>query len=178
MFLVVNTTRQHLSLGDLKVILTPSQSVDLDNVADRRIVEASPSLKKAIVAGYLKVVSTDSYMEKRSAGVDLEALREIVRQENGGKAMADLAQSISEIKKLISSIPAPQVVNMVHGSSAPVASSDVQMAEPQVENLVAIHERVLSRMASKMSSNMGQSDAASADAGDMRKKLDELEGLI
>ena len=67
---------------------------------------------------------------------------------------------------------------MVHGSSAPVASSDVQMAEPQVENLVAIHERVLSRMASKMSSNMGQSDAASADAGDMRKKLDELEGLI
>jgi hypothetical protein len=33
-------------------------------------------------------------------------------------------------------------------------------------------------MASKMSSNMGQSDAASADAGDMRKKLDELEGLI
>ena len=34
MFLVVNTTRQHLSLGDLKVILTPSQSIDLDNVAE------------------------------------------------------------------------------------------------------------------------------------------------
>ncbi len=113
MFLVVNTTRQHLSLGDLKVVLTPSQSIDLDNVADRRIVEASPSVKKAIVAGYLKVVSKDSYLEKKSSGVDLETLREIVRQENGGKAMADLAQSISEIKKLISSIPAPQVVNVV-----------------------------------------------------------------
>lgn len=178
MFLVVNTTRQHLSLGDIKVVLSPSQSVDLDNVADRRVVEASPSVKKAIVSGYLRVVSKDSFFEKRASGVDLEALREIVRQENGGQAMADLAQSLSEIKRLISSIPAPQVVNVVQGGASTPAPVDVQSAEPQAENLVAIHERVVSRMASKMSSNMGQSDSASADAGDMRKKLDELEGLI
>jgi hypothetical protein len=178
MFLVVNTTRQHLSLGDLKVVLTPSQSIDLDNVADRRIVEASPSVKKAIVAGYLKVVSKDSYLEKKSSGVDLETLREIVRQENVGKAMADLAQSISEIKKLISSIPAPQVVNVVQGAVPQAVLPEIAVDEPQAENLVAIHERVVARMASKMSSNMGQADAASADAGDMKKRLDELEGLI
>lgn len=179
MFLVVNTTRQHLSLGDLKVVLSPSQSIDLDNIADRRIVESSPSVKKAIVAGYLRVVSKDAFFEKKSAGVDLDALREIVRQENGGQAMADLAQSLSEIKRLISSMPAPQVVNVVQGSVAAASPSvEIQASEPQAENLVAIHERVVSRMASKMSSNMGQSDSASADAGDMRKKLDELEGLI
>lgn len=178
MFLVVNTTRQHLSLGDIKVILSPSQSIDLDNVADRRVVEASPSVKKAIVAGYLRVVSKDAFFEKRASGIDLETLREIVRQENGGQAMADLANSLSEIKRLISSMPAPQVVNVVHGGASATAPVEMQSAEPQAENLVAIHERVVSRMASNMSSNMGQSDSASADAGDMRKKLDELEGLI
>jgi hypothetical protein len=178
MFLVVNTTKQHLSLGDLKVVLSPSQSIDLDSVADRRVVDASPSVKKAVVAGYLRVVNKDSFVEKRYGGFDMDALREIVRQENGGKAMADLAKSISEIKNLISSIPAAQVVH-VSGSHSEAINENISFKEePQAENLVAIHERVVSRMAQKMSSNIGNSDGVSADAGDMRKKLDELEGLI
>lgn len=177
MFLVVNTTRQHLSLGDLKVVLTPSQSIDLDSIADRRIVESSPSVKKAIVAGYLRVVSKDEGRDRRQI-FDLDAIRDIVRQEAAGKDMTEIVQSILELKKMISNIPAPQVVNVVAGSNPHAVEPSILASEPQAENLVAIHERVVSRMSANVSSNISGSAGTSADAGEMKKKLDELEGLI
>lgn len=175
MFLVVNTTRQHLSLGDLKVILSPSESIDLDSVADRRIVEASPSVKKAVVAGYLRVVTKDSNHGRQNA-IDMDALRKIVREENDGKAISAIAESLVELKNMLSSMPAPQVVHV----SSQVEKVDIveSISEPQAENLIAIHEKVVSRMASNLSTNIEPQKGKSKDASDMKKKLDELEGLL
>jgi len=175
MFLVVNTTRQHLSLGDIKVVLSPSQSIDLDNVADRRIVEASPSVKKAVVAGYLRVVTKDSSHGRHNT-IDMDELRKIVREENDGKTISAIAESLAELKSMLSSMPTTQVVHV----SSRFEKNDViePISEPQAENLVAIHEKVVSRMASNLSTNIDPQKSKSKDASDMKKKLDELEGLL
>lgn len=180
MFLVVNTTKQHLSLGDLKVVIPPGQSLDLDNVADRKFSDSSPSVRKAIVSGYLRVVNKD-HPSQNSTSLSIDDIKKLLKENSDTTTINDLARSISELKNLITSMPTSQVVQVV---SAPAVSSsvsqiaNVSIDEPQAENLVAIHEKVMSRMTSGMSMNIGTDTSSNASIDDVKKNLDELEGLI
>ena len=66
MFFIVNTTKQSLSIADLKLILGPRQGIDLDVNYTREEAEKSKGLKTLISKGMISIKNkTEAVVESR-----------------------------------------------------------------------------------------------------------------
>ncbi|MAG25677.1 hypothetical protein CMI47_08880 [Candidatus Pacearchaeota archaeon] len=61
MFYIMNVTKKELCISDLRLVLPPKRSIDLDKVCDRPDAERSKSLKTAIKKGFLRVMKKDTW---------------------------------------------------------------------------------------------------------------------
>lgn len=167
MYTIVNTSGRHLSIQDLRIVLSPRERIDLDTVCERRDIESSVQLKHALRKGYVKVVIKDkegfdaSVNIKKSSGITKEDLDKIKIE-----VMAMIKETISQIKD-----------NSIGNREISEISSLKNEVEIDEKVLEKIHKKAVNRLMSKTDGSLSVNESKS-DSNILNKKVDELEGLI
>ena len=190
MFFIVNTTKQSLSIADLKLILGPRQGIDLDTKYSREESEKSMGIKSLISKGLISVKNkTQAVVESRfiqevhthnhSETIDAEKIKtEIVdslkealagmvtpQQSQNNINMEDLAKLISSMN--VNNTQPVQAQKVIH-------DDDVQVNEGV---LADIHSRTVSKMVEGVESGDINCEASTTD-NDIDENIDELEDLL
>tara|TARA_Y100000034_G_scaffold2264_1_gene2812 strand:- start:734 stop:1369 length:636 start_codon:yes stop_codon:yes gene_type:complete len=61
MYYIMNVTKKEVCISDLRLVLPPKRSIDIDKVCDRLDSERSKSLKTAIKKGFIRVMKKDTW---------------------------------------------------------------------------------------------------------------------
>ena len=167
MYSIVNTSGRYLSIQDLRIMLSPRERIDLDNVCEIREIESSIHLKSALKKGYIKVVIKDREGFDPSQSVSSPS---VITKDDLDKVKQDIAgiikEALSSIKVVGSSNEAVPQVNVNVGG--------IEMSDTVLE---AIHKKTVDRlmMNSEKAVEVKQSKTNNVN---MDKNLDELEGLL
>ena len=167
MYSIVNTSGRYLSIQDLRIMLSPRERIDLDNVCERREIESRVHLKSALKKGYIKVVIKDREGFDPSQSVSSPS---VITKDDLDKVKQDIAgiikEALSSIKVVGSSNEAVPQVNVNVGG--------IEMSDTVLE---AIHKKTVDRlmMNSEKAVEVKQSKTNNVN---MDKNLDELEGLL
>jgi hypothetical protein len=190
MFFIVNTTKQSLSIADLKLILGPRQGIDLDTKFSREESEKSRGIKTLISKGLISVKNkTEAVVESRfiqevhthnhNEPIDAEKIKtEIVdglKEALAGMMPQQSSQpniNMEDLAKLISSM-SPQGQQVPQVQKAP-HDDDVQVNEGV---LADIHSRTVSKMVEGVESGDINCEASTTD-NDIDENIDELEDLL
>lgn len=193
MFFIVNTTKQSLSISDLKLILGPRQGIDLDVKHSREQAEKSAGLKKLIKKGMISVknktepvvesrfvqeIHTHNHneldMEKMKADI-MSGLKEAIvesiptqqpqPQVQPGVDMAELAKMIAQ---LVPQGQAGQVINSMKHDEDVKVNDDV---------LADIHSRTVNKIVEGVESGDINCESSTTQ-NDIDENIDELEGLL
>ena len=193
MFFIVNTTKQSLSIADLKLILGPRQGIDLDVNYTREEAEKSKGLKTLISKGMISIKN------KTEAVVESRFIQEVHNHNNEFDAEKMKAEIIDGLKDVLAqNTPQPQ--------PAPQPQQNMDMAElakmiaqlmpqgqqpgqvinnPKHDEEVKVDEGVLadihSRTVSKMVEGVESGDInceSSTTKNDIDDNIDELESLL
>jgi|694.fasta_scaffold113453_2 type IV secretory pathway VirB4 component len=169
MYAIVNTSGRHLSLQDLRVMLSPRERIDLDSVCDRREIEASTHLKHALKKGYVKVVVKDK------EGHDFS-----VPQTQSGITKDDLNKIKSEIASIIQdaikSMPSSTVVVQggVVDKNADHVDHGIEMSDEVLDH---IHKKAVDRLMNNTEKTVDVKPVHGSNLN-IKKNLDELEDLL
>lgn len=162
MYSIVNTSGRHLSIQDLRIVLSPRERIDLDTVCERRDIESSIHLKHALQKGYVKVVIKDR------DGLDVSA---------GLKRSSNLTkEDLDRIKVEMMAMIRETLSNVKIGDSKE-ESSLKNDSEIDSKVLEKIHKKTVDRLLSGTDASLNASQSKSENAV-INKKVDELEGLI
>ena len=167
MYSIVNTSGRYLSIQDLRIMLSPRERIDLDNVCERREIESSVHLKSALKKGYIKVVIKDREGFDPSQSVSSPS---VITKDDLDRVKQDIAgiikEALSSIKVVGSSNETVPQVNVNVGG--------IEMSDTILE---AIHKKTVDRlmMNSEKAVEVKQSKTNNVN---MDKNLDELEGLL
>jgi|LauGreDrversion4_2_1035121.scaffolds.fasta_scaffold00018_17 hypothetical protein len=193
MYTIVNTSGRHLSLKDLRIMLSPRERLDLDSVCERRDIESSVYLKEALKKGYIKVVVkdnnafsyTNSGMIDTVTKDDLEKIKldlaEVIKS-----SLKDVKKSNSEnVKVDLTDIKTEivEVIREVINNSNLSRSNDSEKQAFDFEDLLSdqvlseIHKKAVNRMMETAEGKVKHDDQKSVKM-DLSKKVDELEGLL
>lgn len=194
MFLIINTSKQSISISDLKLILGPRQGMDLDVKYSREEAEKSKGLKSLISQGLISVKN------KTEPVVESRFIQEIHNHNNEfdtEKMKADIMNGLKEV--IAESMPTQQ-------PQQPIVQPNIDMAElakmiasmmPQMQQggqqsiptskdeeikvdegvLADIHSRAVSKIVAGVESGdiNGESSTMKNDIDD---NIDELENLL
>jgi len=189
MFFIVNTTKQSISIADLKLILGPRQGMDLDVKYSRDESEKSKGLKTLISKGLVSIKNkTEAVSESRfvqevhnhnefdaekmkeeiMSGVE-EAISKIVPAQPQPTSQAQPNIDMVELAKMIAQlIPQGQAINI------PKYDEEVKVNEGV---LADIHSRVVNKMVEGVESGDINCES-STTKNDIDGNIDELENLL
>lgn len=111
MFFIVNRTKSKVHFPDLKITLGPRQAIDLDKMVDRKVADASETLRASISQAQIEVRVKDNINlnppQKTPVTKDsgLESLKKDILNE--------IKHSIKEMTKEIT--PQPPIINQTSG---------------------------------------------------------------
>jgi hypothetical protein len=167
MYTIVNTSGRHLSLQDLRVMLSPRERIDLDAVCERRDIEASLHLKHALKKGYVKVVVKDR------DGQNFDHTQSSITKDDLNKIKVEIA---SIIQDAIKAMPASTVVVQNGNNSVNTSDSDsgVTMSDEVLDH---IHKKAVDRLMNNTEKAVDVKSVQSANLN-IKKNLDELEDLL
>lgn len=192
MFFIVNTTKQSLSIADLKLILGPRQGIDLDVGYTREQAEKSKGLKSLISKGMISVKN------KTEPVVESRFIQEIHNHSHNEfdveKMKADIMAGLKEA--IASSIPAQQpepqpnmdmtalakmIAEMLPQGQVITQSGDTPSKDEEVkiddDVLADIHSRTVSKMVEGVES--GDINCISTTTqNDIDENINELENLL
>lgn len=191
MYTIVNTSGRHLSIKDLRIMLSPRERLDLDSVCERRDIESSLYLKEALKKGYIKVIIKDSNSSSyASAGMidavtkeDLEKIKsdisDVIKSsmKEAKVAKSSLGVDISQIKSEIASVIREVMGEMnISSPSKDVASSGFE--ESLSDSVLSeIHKKAVNRMMEGAEGKVKNDDQKKVNL-DISRTADELEGLL
>lgn len=190
MFFIANTTKQSLSIADLKLILGPRQGIDLDARYSREEAEKSKGLKSLISKGMISVKN------KTEAVVESRFIQEVHTHNHNEfdaeKMKADIMDGLKEA--IADSIPPQQpqsqpVMDMT--ALAKMIAEMLPQAQPgQIINnpkheevkvddgvLADIHSRTVSKIVEGVESGDINCES-STTKNDIDDNIDELENLL
>lgn len=167
MYAIVNTSGRHLSLQDLRVMLSPRERIDLDSVCDRREIEASTHLKHALKKGYVKVVVKDK------EGHDFSVPQSGITKDDLNKIKSEIA---SIIQDAIKSMPTSTVVvqGAVQANEGSDSDHGIQMSDEVLDH---IHKKAVDRLMNNTEKTVDVKSVQSSNLN-IKKNLDELEDLL
>ena len=190
MFFIVNTTKQSLSIADLKLILGPRQGIDLDTKYSREQSEKSPGIKTLISKGLISVKNkTEDIIESRF-------IQEVHNHQNEFDAEKMKKDIISELKNAIadgipkqqsqSNMDMKELAKMIALMVPQTPQTAIQTSNNEsLDEDVEVNEGVLadihSRTVSKMVEGVESGDInceASITNNDIDENIDELENLL
>ena len=190
MFFVVNTTKQSLSISDLKLILGPRQGIDLDVKYTREQAEKSKGMKSLISKGLISVKN------KTEPIVKSHFVQEVHNHNNefdADKMKEDIMSGVKEIiaEGMPKQIPTPQqninveelakmISKMIpQGINNQNTNFSTKDKEVEVDDTVLadIHSRAVEKIVKDVESGEinYEQDITENDIDD---NIDELEGLL
>jgi len=195
MFFIVNTTKQSLSIADLKLILGPRQGIDLDVKYSRDQIDKSQGLKSLISKGMISVKNKTEQL------IETNFIQEVHNHNefNAEKMKLDIMNGLKEA--LAESLPSqtPQVQqpqqppNMDMEALAKMIASMMPQGQQVIQNdkftpqdeEVKVDDNVLasihSRAASKIVKGVESGEAVfntEKTSNDIDDNIDELEDML
>lgn len=190
MFFIVNTTKQSLSISDLKLILGPRQAIDLDARYTRDQAEKSRGLKSLVSKGLISIKN------KTEPKVETHFIQEVHNHSNefdAEKMKADIMSGFKEIiaEGMPSPIPTPQqninveeLAKMI-AEMIPQGTNNQNMNLPTKDKEVKVDDAVLadihSRAVNKIVEGVESGEInyeQDITENDIDENIDELEGLL
>jgi hypothetical protein len=100
----MNVTKKEVCISDLRLVLPPKRSIDLDKVADRLDTERSKDLRMCIKKGFIRVMKKDTRFPfgkspDKPLGPDGRGITEGNLDEFGKKLKDDLASHMDKVMK-------------------------------------------------------------------------------
>lgn len=189
MFFIVNTTKQSLSISDLKLILGPRQGTDLDVRYTREQAEKSKGLKSLISKGLISVKNkTEPVVESRFIKeVHTHNHNEFDAEKMKKDIMDGLKEAIAE------SIPSqPKVQSQPDINMEELAKMIVSMIPQGKTQNISLNEEdvkvddntisdIHSRAVNKIIKNVDSSNILLQEEikkSDLDNNVDELEGML
>ncbi len=160
MFFIVNKTKKHITLPDIKISLGPKQAIDLDRIMDRSESEKSRHLKAASHNGDIEIRVKDDDNPKRAAPVqsapDMGKMKDdiikemkdelqFLKQPKEGLSKEDL---IAAMQELISNMPAKEIIVKDGGT----VINDEEEVEVDEDLLGEINKRAANKMVENVES--------------------------
>lgn len=191
MFIVRNVSSRDVGLDDLHVLLSKEDQIDLDMVCSRFLSEQSPSLRHSIRSGMLKVVIKDDHR----GGIQIKAVdtKPIVPEKPDNKEVLNAVKALEEKlgKRLEEKLATTQqqAIDPNLLTQAIAALQNIANIKPQTNTeksqdtdlsdnkSVEIQQRMLNRKTANTQSNVTHHEQI-VDNSDVKKNMDELEGLI
>mgnify|MGYP003123066991 CR=1 FL=1 len=197
-FIVKNTTRHEISLGDLRAAIQPGKTEDLDRLASRHVIDQSNDLRIAVRRGALKVLKKDepgapTALRQQAIEVHKEQTNEEVlkqMQEMEKRLTARMNAQVSKhldspqgqgmdpeaIQQLNSAI---QALQSITGGIVPqqqkTVADNVETEIPD-DTSVEIHSRTIDRLTKGSKGQIKQDKIKGSSNVD--KNIDELEGFL
>jgi len=189
MFFIVNTTKQSISISDLKMVLGPRQGIDLDVKFSREQTERSAGLKSLISKGLISVKNkTEPVLESRFIQeVHNHSHNEIDAEKIKTEIMSGLKEALAEIIPSQQQQPTFNMEDLAKmiASMSPNNQNNVKEKIAKHDEDVKVDEGVLadihSRTVSKMVENVESADVygeSSTTTNDIDDNIDELEDLL
>jgi hypothetical protein len=184
-FFIVNKTKKHITLPDIKISLGPRQALDLDKLMDRSESEKSRHLKAASHNGDVEIRVKDGNKPKKNAPVqaapDMGKMKDDIikemkdelqslKQPKEGLSKEDL---IAAMQELISSMPAKEVIVREGGTVA----SDEEEVEINEDLLGEINKRAMNKMVKNTESGEVKYKEEK-QKNDLDSNINELENLL
>ena len=204
MYYIMNVTKKEVCISDLRLVLPPKRSIDIDKVCDRLDSERSKSLKTAIKKGFIRVMKKDTWWGEvknpdKPLGPDGRGITEKNLDDFGKKLEDKLASHMSKMVGGISAsdgsstndgkvdIIIDQLQNLISNlKDAPAATSgNTQgVGDPQYdeivdmdpETLLRMHEQTVKRMTKDSESKVRTEDKKIKS--NVNRNIGELEDLL
>ena len=144
MFFIVNKTKKHVSLPDIKISLGPKQAIDLDKIMKREVSENSRHLKAAKANGDIEIrvkddprkpiANTSSEVRRENSSNEIDELKKEIKELSqtiansgrGGISKEDLLEALKSI---------PQQTTVIHQSaSGQKCKQDQEVEEVEMDN--------------------------------------------
>jgi len=187
MFFIANTTKQSISIADLKLILGPRQAIDLDIRYTREQAEKSKGLKSLISKGMISVknkteiVVESSFIQEVHNHNDFDAekmktdimngLKEVIAENTSVQPKPQPSIDMAELAKMIASmIPQGQTVqnNTVPQDEEVKVNDDI---------LADIHSRTVSKIVEGVEGSDINCENKIIES-DIDENINELEHLL
>lgn len=193
MFFIVNTTKQSLSISDLKLILGPRQGIDLDVKYSREESEKSKGVKTLISKGLISVKNkTEAVVESRFVQ-EVHNHNEFDVEKMKADIMSGLKEVIAESIPIQQPQPVPatqpnidiaelakMIASMIpQGQNSQVVNNTRRDEEVKVNEgvLADIHSRTVSKIVEGVESGDINCES-STTKNDIDDNIDELENLL
>lgn len=200
-FIIRNTTDRDVVLDDLRVILGPHKTIDLDRVAPRHMIDSSPKLRLAFQQKRVATVSQDGIglSDGETAAVsDIKAMeqrlkadfrnqiatlqqRQPVQTSAASSADAAKIEQLTEtIQKLVQQLATKQAHPVAHPEIVPNGATAASIGDGIRDDIATrIHAKTMQRLEKQVtgSGNVEHVSTKIQDT-DLSKRIDELEGLL
>ena len=205
MFYIMNVTKKELCISDLRLVLPPKRSIDLDKVCDRLDSERSKSLKIAIKKGWLRIMKKDTWWgdakeKDKPLGPDGRGITEKNLDEFGKKLEdkisshmdritdgmsvgGDSSESDGKVDIIINQLQS-LISNLKDAPATSATSANGGVGDPQYdeivdmdpETLIAMHEKTVKRMTKDSESKVRTEDKKIKS--NVNRNIGELEDLL
>jgi len=130
MYYIMNVTNKEVCISDLRLVLPPKRSIDIDKVCDRLDSERSKSLKTSIKRGFIRVMKKDTWWGDRKKpdkplGPDGRGITEKNLDDFGKRLEDKLASHMSSM-----------VSGMSQGDGSSESDGKVDIIINQLQNLL------------------------------------------
>lgn len=183
MFFIVNKTKKTVHLSDLKITLGPRQAIDLDEFVDRRLSEASKSLRAAKSQGEIEIRVKDNILAQneeksqplREDGDDIGELKRMISDMKGVvEALVSKKESISPVSGSVVSQEDLEKIAKTIISHLPEIKETVKKDGVSSEDKVDMDEDLLSTINARVIDRM----VKNAEVKSVHYKEDEAENTI
>lgn len=170
MYVIVNTSGRHLSIGDLRIVLTPRERIDLDSVCERNQIEESSSLRDALKKGFVKVVIKDRNPSENLFNNQATNASSALTKNDLEKLKIEIKEIIKEV---ISSMPSSENISR---EIVKDKKEDLELALDK-NVLDQIHKKTIERIMESAEVSEVKSNSIKINSN-IKNNLDELEGLL
>jgi len=197
-FIVKNTTRHEISLGDLRAAIQPGKTEDLDRLASRHVINQSNDLRIAVRRGALKVLKKDepgapTTLRQQTIEVHKEQTNEEVlkhMQDMEKRLTAKMNAQVNKhldnpqgqgmnpeaMQQLNSAIQALQSLTSAGGVPSQQSIAETVETEIPDDTSVEIHSRTIDRLTKGAEGQIKQDKTKGSSNVD--RNIDELEDFL
>jgi len=185
-FFIVNKTKKHIALPDIKISLGPRQAIDLDRIMDRSESEKSRCLRSARVNGDIEIRIKDGERKREKVvkvkpeGPDMGKMKEDIISEIKSLKLAEKSSDslsredlMDAMRELLQSMPAKEVI-IKEGKSI---ASDEEIVDIDEDLLADINVRAVNKMIENVESGEVKYKEEK-QKNDLEDNVDELEQLL
>lgn len=189
MFFIVNKTKKHITLSDIKISLGPRQAIDLDKIMDRSQSENSRHLRIAASKGDVEIRTKDGKIKRndrkepvKTNSPDINKVKEEIIKEmkdemkslkNNSSNSLSREDLMDVMKELVQNLPSKEIIS---GKNVDNKSDEVDV-EINEDLLIDINARAVEKRVKDVKMESVDYKEESKE-NTIINNIDELEDLL